>query len=162
MAPVSVISKQAAGYDYWSFINTPIKTHSGLDIKLKDFAGINSEITNNTISREDQQYVLTVGYDFIGNYELGKIILDRNLKETAGLLPLGYTDKSGAYRFSWDQQKENYWLIFLIVLIIYFICSVLLESFRQPFVVISLIPFSLIVIVINKLSSKISIIISRF
>jgi len=144
MAPVSVISKQAAGYDYWSFINTPIKTHSGLNIKLKDFAGINSEITNNTISREDQQYVLTVGYDFIGNYELGKIILDRNLKETAGLLPLGYTGKSGAYRFSWDQQKENYWLIFLIILIIYFICSVLLESFRQPFVVISLIPFSFI------------------
>jgi len=60
------------------------------------------------------------------------------------MLPLGYTAQSESYRFSWDQGKTNYYLIFLVILIIYFICSILLESFRQPFTVISLIPFSFI------------------
>jgi hypothetical protein len=144
MAPVSVKSLQSDEYDYWSFINAPLKTHSGLSVKMKDFSTITREVTDNTINREDQQYVISVGYDFIGNYELGKIILDRNIDETASMLPLGYTAQSGSYNYSWNQKKTNYYLIFLVILIIYFICSILLESFKQPFTVISLIPFSFI------------------
>lgn len=144
MAPVSVKSLQSDEYDYWSFVNAPLKTHSGLSVKMKDFSNVTREVTDNTISREDQQYVITVGYDFIGNYELGKIILDRNIDETASMLPLGYTAQGGSYNYSWNQKTANYWLIFLVILIIYFICSILLESFKQPFTVISLIPFSFI------------------
>jgi len=144
MAPVSVKSLQSDEYDYWSFINAPLKTHSGLSVKMKDFSTITREVTDNTISREDQQYLISVGYDFIGNYELGKIILDRNIDETAAMLPLGYTAQSGSYNYSSNQKKTNYYLIFLVILIIYFICSILLESFKQPFTVISLIPFSFI------------------
>ena len=65
-------------------------------------------MSDNTIRREDQQYVITVGYDFIGNYELGRLILDRNIDETSAMLPLGYTAQSGSYNFSWDQKKTNY------------------------------------------------------
>ncbi|OQB60938.1 MAG: Swarming motility protein SwrC [Bacteroidetes bacterium ADurb.Bin145] len=101
-------------------------------------------MTDNTISREDQQYLITVGYDFIGNAELGRLILDRNIDETSAMLPLGYTAQSGSYSYSWDEGKANYYLIFLVILIIYFICAILLESFTQPFVVICLIPFSFI------------------
>jgi len=144
LAPLSVKSLQSDQYDYWSFLNAPLRTHSGQTVKMKDFSSVSREVTDNTISREDQQYVISVGYDFIGNYELGKLILDRNIDETAAMLPLGYTAQSGSYTFSWDQKSANYWLIFLVILIIYFICSILLESFKQPFTVISLIPFSFI------------------
>lgn len=144
LTPVSVKSLQSDEYDYWSFINAPLRTHSGLSVKMKDFTVVTREVTDNTISREDQQYVISVGYDFIGNYELGRLILDRNIDETSAMLPLGYTAQSGSYTFSWDQKSANYWLIILVILIIYFICSILLESFKQPFVVISLIPFSFI------------------
>ena len=144
LTPVSVKSLQSDQYDYWSFINAPLRTHSGLSVKMKDFSTVTREVTDNTISREDQQYVISVGYDFIGNYELGKMILDRNIDETAAMLPLGYTAQGGSYNYSWNEKKTNYWLIFLVILIIYFICSILLESFKQPFTVISLIPFSFI------------------
>ncbi len=144
MTPVSVKSLQSDKYDYWNFVNTPFRSGSGISVKMKDFSKIDHEVTDNTISREDQQYVIMVGYDFIGNYELGKMILDRNIDETSALLPLGYTARSESYNFSWDQKKADYWLIFLVILIIYFICSILLESFKQPFTVISLIPFSFI------------------
>lgn len=142
--PVVIKSQQSDKYDYWSLENEPVKTATGQFVKLKDFSKITREVSDNTIRREDQQYVITVGYDFIGNYELGQLILDRNIDETNSLLPLGYTARSDSYRFSWDQQKANYLLIFLVILIIYFICAILLESFSQPLVVISLIPFSFI------------------
>jgi multidrug efflux pump subunit AcrB len=144
MTPVSVKSLQSDEYDYWSFINAPLQTHSGMSVKMKDFSTVTREVTDNTISREDQQYVILVGYDFIGNFELGRMILDRNIDETESMLPLGYTAQSQTYNYSWNLKKTNYWLIFLVVLIIYFICSILLESFKQPFTVISLIPFSFI------------------
>jgi multidrug efflux pump subunit AcrB len=144
LAPVNIKSLQSDEYDYWSFRNAPLRTHTGESVKMKDFSSVSREVSDNTISREDQQYVITVGYDFIGNYELGRLILDRNIDETSAMLPLGYTARSGSYTYSWDQKQSNYYLIFLVVLIIYFICSILLESFRQPFVVISLIPFSFI------------------
>jgi multidrug efflux pump subunit AcrB len=144
MAPVNIRSLQSQKYDYWSLNNSPLKTVSGQYIKLKDFSSVSREVSNNTISREDQQYIITVGYDFIGNYELGRLILDRNIEETNSMLPLGYSAQSGYYSFSWDLKKTNYYLIFLVILIIYFICAILLESFKQPFTVICLIPFSFI------------------
>ena len=113
-------------------------------MKLRDFSSVTSEVTDNTISREDQQYIVTVGYNFVGNAELGRLILDRNIDETNAMLPLGYTAQSGLYSYSWDENKTNYYLIFLVILIIYFICAILLESFVQPFVVICLIPFSFV------------------
>lgn len=143
-APLSIRSLQSEDYDYWSINNEPIRTSAGGFVKLKDFASLTREVTDNTISREDQQYLINVGYDFIGNYELGRLILDRNIDETNSLLPLGYTAKSGSNNFFWNEKKTNYYLIFLVILIIYFICAILLESFKQPFVVISLIPFSFI------------------
>ncbi|MBN2633443.1 MAG: efflux RND transporter permease subunit [Bacteroidales bacterium] len=143
-APVSIRSLQSDQYDYWSLNNSPLTTASGQFVKLKDFSSVNREVSDATISREDQQYIITVGYDFIGNYELGRLILERNADETSALLPLGYAARSGSYSYSWDQGKTNYYLIFLVILIIYFICAILLESFKQPFVVISLIPFSFI------------------
>ena len=143
-APVDIRSLQSVEYDYWSLYNSPLTTSGGQSIKLKDFSSVTREVSDNTISREDQQYVLTVGYDFIGNYELGRLILNRNLEGTEAVLPLGYIAQSGSYSYSWNQKKTNYYLIFLVILIIYFICAILLESFKQPFIVISLIPFSFI------------------
>ena len=111
---------------------------------MKDFSKVNKEITDNIISREDQQYVIFVTYDFIGNAELGRMILERNVAETTAMLPLGYTSQIEGYNYSWNQKKTNYYLLFLVILIIYVICAILLESLKQPLTVISLIPFSFI------------------
>jgi multidrug efflux pump subunit AcrB len=144
MAPATLKALQSEEYDFWTFNNSPIRTPSGVNVKMKDFSKVNKEITDNTISREDQQYVIYVTYDFIGNSELGRMILERNVDETASFLPLGYTSQIQGYNYSWNVKKTNYYLLFLIVLIIYVICSILLESLRQPLTVISLIPFSFI------------------
>ena len=143
-APMTIRTTQSEEFDYWTVINTPVITPEGVYVKLRDFSDIRSDITDNKITREDQQYVLTVLYDFIGNYELGNIILERNIRETKALLPLGYAADRSYYRYSWGENESNFYLIFLVILIVYFICAILLESLTQPLVVISLIPFSFI------------------
>jgi multidrug efflux pump subunit AcrB len=144
LAPATLKALQSEEYDFWAFNNSPIRTPSGVNVKLKDFSVVNKEISDNTISREDQQYVLYVTYDFIGNAELGRLILERNVAETSAMLPLGYTSQIQGYNYSWNQRKTNYYLLFLVILIIYVICGILLESLKQPLTVISLIPFSFI------------------
>lgn len=156
IAPANLKSLQAEQYDYWNFLNYPLKTPSGVNVKMKDFSKVTREITDNTISREDQQYVIRVTYDFIGNYELGNMILQRNIDETSDMLPLGYTAVSSRYSYLGGDRKTNYYLLFLVVLIIYFICAILLESFKQPLTVISLIPFSFIGVFITFYVFKIT------
>ncbi|HRT90491.1 MAG TPA: efflux RND transporter permease subunit [Bacteroidales bacterium] len=143
-APATLKTLQADSYDYWDFLNEPVILAGGAGVKLKDFAKVNTEVSDNTISREDQQYVIYVTYDFIGNYELGSMLLERNVKETNSVLPLGYTARVSDYSYRSGEKKANYLLIFLVVIIIWIICAVLFESLKQPLMVISLIPLSLI------------------
>lgn len=143
-APITVKSSQAEEYDLWTVQNIPIITPEGMFVKLKDFSGIKQDITDNKITREDQQYIIMVMYDFIGNYELGSIIQERNINQTKAVLPLGYSADRSGYSYSWGEKQSNFYLIFLVILIIFIICAVLLESLSQPLAVISLIPFSFI------------------
>lgn len=143
-APVKLKSKQADEYDLWTVLNAPAPGRSGTDIKMKDFMTINREITDNRVSRENQQYVIYVSFDFIGSTELGRMVLDRNIEETAAMLPLGYSIGRSGYTRYWAEEKSNYYLVFLVIVIIYFICAILLESLLQPLAVISLIPLSFI------------------
>jgi hypothetical protein len=142
--PVSVGSIQSNRFDSWRVWNEPLEAYKGKIIKLNEFSLVKRNVSDKTIRREDQQYVITVGYDFIGNYDLGSLILERNINETNSILPIGFTAQSGVYKFTWDQQKGNYWLILLVIMIIFFVCAILFESLSQPFIVICLIPFSFI------------------
>ncbi|MDX9773707.1 MAG: efflux RND transporter permease subunit [Bacteroidales bacterium] len=144
LAPMTLRSAYAETYEMWDIYNEPMITGSHGMVKLKDLLSMTREITDNSISREDQQYIITVTYDFIGNYELARIIRDRNIEETAALLPLGYSVRSSSYTYSWFTQKNNYPLLLLVIAIIYLVCAILLESLRQPFIVLGLIPFSFI------------------
>jgi multidrug efflux pump subunit AcrB len=144
LAPMTLRSAYADTYEMWDIYNEPMITGSLGMVKLKDLLSMTREISDNSISREDQQYIITVTYDFIGNYELARIIRDRNIEETAALLPLGYSVRSSSYTYSWFTQKNNYPLLLLVIAIIYLVCAILLESLRQPFIVLGLIPFSFI------------------
>ncbi|MEZ5071355.1 MAG: efflux RND transporter permease subunit [Bacteroidales bacterium] len=103
---------------------------------------------NQTIRKEDGQYLLSILYNFVGPGPLHERLRDAILKEVKARQPLGYS--SGPEVYSWggwrsdDTVGGQLKLFVLIVLIIYFICAILLNSFRQPLVVIFMIPVSFI------------------
>jgi multidrug efflux pump subunit AcrB len=95
------------------------------------------------ITKSNQEYSLQVAFNFLGSYELSDKFIKQTTEEMNAILPVGFRTNNESY--GWYEDKgSQYWLILLIVVIIFFTCSILFESIRQPFIIISLIPFSFI------------------
>ncbi len=118
---------------------------SGTSIsKLSNIISINKSKIDETIYKENQEYIRIVDIEYTGEKNYGKKIINRELKQLN--LPMGYTLKFKE-KNDFDEVKENInylLLLFLIVLIIYIICAILFESLLQPILIISMIPFSFI------------------
>jgi len=143
--PIRLISDQSQNDDLWQLMHTPISV-SNSRIKIVNNATLSSIVTDGSIYKKDQAYLVTLAYDFIGPDELSRRILDREIKKMNENLPLGYKAQIPEYAYSWmsGDKKTNYWLIGLIVLIIWGICATIFESLLQPFAVICAIPLSYI------------------
>ncbi len=143
LQPVSLVSDSYGDFNVWDLSNEPIQIGKK-QFKLSDFGKIEKQKSGNEIHKINQQYQLVVAYDFIGPEPLAKMVREKQEKELAKILPLGYSVKSYEWG-GWDKKdKKQYYLILLVILVIYFICSILLESFLQPLAIISLIPISFV------------------
>jgi len=141
--PVVLMSDRADKFNVWDLKNEPVVIGDRL-FKTGMLASIGKRKTGNEIYKNNQQYQLTVAYDFIGPGTLAGRVMEKKIKEINKVLPIGYKARSRHWR-GWDRKdKKQYYLIFLVVVIIYFICSILLESLLQPLAIISLIPLSYI------------------
>jgi multidrug efflux pump subunit AcrB len=129
----------------WHFKNEPLHLDSSI-MKLKDVASIEKKRTGNDIFKKNQQYQLFILYDFIGPGKLSQIVRDEYIEKMKAHLPLGYKVSDGRdFSFMWNKKdQKQYYLIFMVMAIIFVICSILLESFRQPMAIISMIPISFI------------------
>lgn len=100
-----------------------------------------------SITRHNQTYVLVIEYDYVGDYQLG-IDIQRNIvKAYAEELPAGYHVEGidvNSYMQSSEVDDEILWSVLLVIVIIYLICAILLNSLRLPFIVIATIPLSFI------------------
>lgn len=141
--PVTLVSSEYKDFDVWHLKNDII-TMKEKSIKLADLGTISKRRSGNDIYKTNQVYSLIVAYDFLGPFELAKRVMERNIDKINKVLPLGFKAKSSDYGWSWDQQKKQYALLFLIIGIIYLVCAVLFESLWQPFVIIIMIPISFI------------------
>lgn len=131
-------------FDVWHLSNDMIRI-GDRDIKLSELGAIKKTISGNDIYKRDQQYSLSVAYDFVGSYELSRRFEDRQIERLQKQLPVGYKVYQSQGGWWWGgAAKSPYFLLVLIALIIFFICAVLFESLRQPLVIISLIPISFI------------------
>lgn len=136
-------SQQADEYDVWNLYNIPIKVNER-DYKLSQLVEIKKEKAPQAIVKENQQYKLCLQYEYIGSHEQGNKKLKRNVEEFGKVLPMGYTVKHDTSSRWGKKESKQYWLLLLIFVIIYFISSILFNSLRQPFHIISIIPISFI------------------
>ena len=129
----------------WDVMNYPVTGMNGEALRLKDVAKVIKERVDGIIYKTNQQYSVSVVYDYIGNYQLASRVLKENVKKMNKYLPLGFKAENGRGGYFWrHDEKQQYWLLFLIMVIIYFICAILLESLLQPLAVIATIPLSFI------------------
>lgn len=142
LQPVVLVSGLHDRYNRWDFYNQPVSTARG-DKKLSDAGTIEKRLAGKSIYKKDQVYQLYVNYNFKGPGPLSKMVQDRHIEEMNAKLPLGYRASSPEYWYMWNvKEKKQYFLLGLILLIIWFVCSILFESFLKPLAVIAVIPIS--------------------
>jgi multidrug efflux pump subunit AcrB len=138
---IRINSKQGNEMDLWSLSHMPLEQDLGI-YKLNNLFTIVKETTSPVISKENQQYIMFLQFEFIGADESARTYINNTLNDFKPQMSIGYTASIlSDSRFLWEQQdNKQYWLLLLIVVIIFFICAVLFESLLQPFAVILTIP----------------------
>ena len=140
---VQLVSDQYDNFTTWNLQNTPIQLEEKL-YKLDQLASIEKRKTGNAIQKRNQQYSLTVAFQFNGPNAMAQRFSDRMSKEFQKTLPIGYRVYN-SHDTSWDKEdQQQYYYLLYIIAIIFFVCSILLNSLRQPLAVILMIPISFV------------------
>ncbi|MDO9551951.1 efflux RND transporter permease subunit [Rhodonellum sp.] len=112
--------------------------------KVSNFGTLTKETTTNALHKEDRQYIRIVAFEYMGSAKFGNEYLDEVLGEVKASMPIGYSAKKQSYNWDFNKTKRQYGLILILVVAIFFICSVLFENLKQPFYIIAIIPLSFI------------------
>ena len=113
-------------------------------LKISDYGGLTLETTTNALHKQDRQYLRVVSFEYMGSHKFGDEYLTEVLGEMKAQMPIGYEAKKQTWGWGTEQAKRQYGLLGLLIVAIFFICTILFENFRQPFLIIFLIPISFI------------------
>jgi len=144
MEYIKMSSKQSRLYDLWSLTNMS-RSLNGKLYKIGELANITKGQTPQRIVKEQQQYILYTQFDYVGSYEQGNRFLDRALEQCNKILPLGYSAERESGSSYWRKSdNKQYLFLAVIILIIFFMTSILFSSLKQPLAIIFVIPVSYI------------------
>ena len=129
-------------YDLWHMENSQFHVDS-LQLFASDVMKLQRREAKEVIPKENQEYVLNVAFNVLGSYTYTTEYLDSVMAHFKRTLPVGYHCEMPSYKGA-DSEGANYWLLLLVAVLIFFICSVVFESLRMALVVVSMIPVSLI------------------
>ncbi|MFO7823165.1 MAG: efflux RND transporter permease subunit [Cyclobacterium sp.] len=124
--------------------NSSLITGEDRIFKVSGFGSLHKETTTNALHKEDRQYIRLVSFDYMGSAKFGGEYLDEVLEEMKASMPIGYSASRQTYSWNYEQAKRQYGLLLVLVLGIFFICSILFENFKQPLFIIFIIPISFI------------------
>jgi len=131
-------------FNLWDIMNEPIGNYNNF-IKLRLIASYDKKRQDENIYKKNQEYIRFIHFQYIGLRIAGENFIKKSLSSFKEKLPLGYKFISNESQFGLSNSGTNYSLFLILIgCIIYFICAILFESIKQPFIIISLIPISFI------------------
>lgn len=139
---IQLKSNKINEFNTWHLLNSHIPVN-GQDISFSSFGEIEKRTEKNSILKKNQEYILTVAFNFLGSFDLTSRYIKEMTDSFNNKFPIGYRCLNSSQNW-YEDDGTQYWLILIIVVIIFFICAILFESLRQPFAIISLIPVSFI------------------
>ncbi|PZX13426.1 multidrug efflux pump subunit AcrB [Breznakibacter xylanolyticus] len=143
-AAVYLREAQTGNTSVWE-LNNHLLLSNRSAFRLAQVGSLKKQRAGLSIKKENQEYILTVAYDFIGPYELNRRVRERDLKTLNDNLSLGFSARDGSNFWGWNQKEESqYWLLLIVLGVVYFICAILLNSLIKPLAVIAAIPLSFI------------------
>lgn len=139
---VILTPQQSDAFDLWQLQNSFLKV-GGRDVRVSDFMDIQLRKAKNCIPRKNQEYVLRVAFNVLGSWSYTSKLLKETRETFNARFPVGFRCLENNYYWQQDEGQQ-YWLLGLVVLIIFWVGAILFESLYQALVIILLIPFSLI------------------
>lgn len=119
--------------------------HTGhQEIPLRYFGELKKQQTPNALHKVNRQYLRKVNFDFYGSFRFGNKYLDEVIEEMKNRLPPGFKVEKQEWSWDSDAERSRYELILVLLIGIFFISTIFLESIRQGFLVTMIIPFSFI------------------
>lgn len=140
---ISMVSSKRADFDVWHLFNSYVDIGGGKQVRYSLLGEVGKRKARQSIKKVNQEYSIAVAFNYLGSYELADRFIKETTEELNSSLPVGFKCLNNSEGYHEDTGSQ-YWLIFLIVIIIFFVCSILFESIVQPLVIITLIPLSFI------------------
>lgn len=134
---------QYAYDDLWNLTNKPININ-GTSIKLADMASVKKHVVPMDIYKADQQYQLYVQFNYKGSVSAAYGMIDKKLESFSKMLPMGFSINDTSKYKNTGKNGISAALILVIIAIVFVTASVLLNSLKQPFAIIMVIPVSFI------------------
>jgi len=142
--PVKFRSIHSRDVDIWSLKNENIDSLQR-PVSIQNFSTLKKRRIENDIYRENQEYVLRVNFQYLGNYANGVKLADDLLAEFQSKLPIGYSfTRENSIQRNGSNTFRYISYLGLIILLIYMVCAMLFESFTLPLGIICVIPVSFI------------------
>lgn len=141
--PVRMVSSQTNYFDLWHLRNDLVEIDS-IETRLDNVGSITKQNTGMDIERHNQEYVINVGYDFIGSNDI-QLGMELDIRDKFNrYLPMGFRLDSSNYFYSMENRRQRTSLIFVVILVIFMICATLFESVLEPLSILLLIPVSFV------------------
>jgi multidrug efflux pump subunit AcrB len=142
---IRLLNSERVKGSLWNLVNLPLCNDSSL-IKLFKYSKIEKEVSPPAICRENQEYRLYLQFNYVGADAFARKYIEETIQKYQSALPLGYTVTfSDEDLWLFEQEgKSHYFLIGIVLLVIFIICSILFESLVQPFAIILTIPMAYI------------------
>lgn len=151
---VAIRPVTTSSFDLWHLENEQIQADS-IEMFLPDLMDIRHREAKNVIPKENQEYVLNIAFNVLGSYVYTSEYINGIVKQVNRTLPVGYRCKNQEWKHSIN-EGTNYWLLLLVVVIVFFICTIQFESLKLAGVIISIIPLSMIGIFLTFSATGIS------
>lgn len=140
--PMYLKSRGQDAFALWHVLNSYLRV-DGTDTKMSDFMSIERREAKNCIPKENQSYKLHVSFNVMGSPNYVFKYIDSVKDKFNSKIPVGFKCQNASHGY-YEDDGTQYWLIGLIAVIIFFICSILFESLYVAFAIVMLIPVSFI------------------
>ncbi len=132
----------SSSFDLWHLENEQVKA-DGDEVVLPEVMTVKRREAKNVIPKKDQEYVLNVAFNVLGSYTYTEEYLKEVVAHFNKVLPVGYRCQNVLWQNP-VEETSNYWLLLLVAVVVFFICSIHFESIRVAWCILSVVPLAII------------------
>lgn len=136
--------KESEGIELRELLDKEFASASGRPFRLRDVVTLEERQVKGGITRENQEYVAFVRWDYLGSNKAGERVYKavyKNLQLSPGF---SKSEEENRFMMKKEEQQQLNWAMALSLLLVFLIIAILYESLLQTLLIMISIPLALI------------------